>query len=140
MNVYRLEHPDSGLGPYHHTFTDERRDRLNEIIDEYECFFEENAPSIFNDILQDGDIPDDGYSAYWPNAIGPNDEILTGCPTLQKLEDWFGGHFEMLLEMGFKVYELQVTDYIMGTSGKQLAFTQQLIKNKKELTLCRMNQ
>lgn len=51
-------------------------------------------------------------------------DLFCGCPSIESLTDWFEGYVSDLLRMGFDIVKYEVSDYIMGLSGKQVFITE----------------
>lgn len=109
MIVYRVEHPESGLGPYHHEDLEIQRglDRR------YERCPKKN-PLRGDDFY---DVP--GFNC---NNHG---HYLSGFLSEKDMKEWFGRYFmKKMLSRGFVVntYEINSNRVVVSCSKKQVVF------------------
>lgn len=104
MLVYRYEL--DGIGPYR-TENKKVQDLSDEICSAH-CSWKhpERWPTIGKDT----------------NYAGCGLGYYCACPSRSSLATWFNRYNRRLKAAGFKIHVYEVKDYIMGNSGKQLAF------------------
>jgi len=101
MVVYRIEHPEHGLGPY------SRHDELGSKLLHVHGYDYHNHPGALDDELI---------------LFVRQYEALFACPDMATLHAWFDGFWEELMQAGYQIEIYRVKFYKMGKSGKQLAF------------------
>lgn len=112
MIIYRVEHKDTGLGPYNHSWDEENAELEDKLQTEHSNL---SHPSMYEDF----DIDMISRDHYF------------GFPSLTSLAEWFeGGWIGILIECGFIIREYNVDNVLMGKSGRQVMF------KKKENELC----
>lgn len=58
-------------------------------------------------------------------------DYFCSCPSLESLKSWFKGYNGPLKQIGFKIVRYEVSDAIMGKSGKQSFFHPKTIIKKE---------
>jgi hypothetical protein len=117
--IYRIEHPESGNGIWHHLYD---CGLLLEYHSNYNMFGERHAdyPTMFDDA--DLDLPAVGYSQFY-----------CACSSLDNLYAWFPINIiPELINLGFRVYKLQVSDF--RESPYQVVFRKEWILSKTDIS------
>lgn len=102
MKVYRVEHKDSGLGPYQ----------------------DQSGTEVTNDIL------DNHYYPKHPRAMIFNKDFVCGFESRELLAKWFKGYIRKLKQQGFEfaTYEVSPQHVDKNQPGTQLIFNKKKAK------------
>lgn len=118
MIVYRIEHIDSGLGPFHHGLSQTTRDLLTSYWDKFSNPLLKFPPPDQDPIIQE--------SKHKLNSFPKNSEFKFACYSKDAIYDWIGiDCTQQLLKEGFiiKEYRLNIDffHYIDGTNQIMIA-------------------
>ena len=105
--VFRVEHPDDGLGPYMSPkFPKDTAIKLRNTHNT------SRHPGV-NRVLRGAGVIDNCYAKV-------PEEIHSGCDSLETLDAWFEDFWEDFKEAGFRIYKYIVRDEscIKGTYGQ----------------------
>lgn len=122
MIIYRVEHPNNQHGPYN--------------IANLE-YFGEVGHQVINDMGNDHRMDSENHPSMWRDVpVGKRISFDHYCAfdTFDKLLEWFEGYIDYLLNMGFKILEIEVpdNDAFISASSKQLFFRKE---NRKVLNI-----
>lgn len=106
MVVYRIEHPEHGLGPYSAEGCYLAIRVGNKLINAH-CGSDEHPSPRIDNLSK--------FLAKYENA-------LFACPDMVTLRAWFDSFWGELMQAGYRVEIYRVKDYKIGKSGKQVAF------------------
>ena len=120
MLVYRIEHPETGCGPYNSvSIEDMNADDLSFI----DRMSDQHSDDYHNHPVM-------GYDFKTAQLRG---DVLCACPSLDSLKKWFNRWMTKLRWVGFKVYEIEVTKCEMSISGKQILIRGEDIISMREI-------
>lgn len=110
MFVYRIEHKQTGIGPYH------------------------NETSSLSEMRWAHS--DEEHPGWWIDSILVDANYYAGFSSPKKLISWFWGFFLDLKREGFHVaiYEVSPENVRIGVSKKQLAFKNGIFVNAYSIT------
>lgn len=115
MKVYRIEHSESGHGPYTAKVLNDELDNL--LLDMKISHCSSNHPSLLEDFHHSF------HKFVNENGMPPMNKILFGFESEKKMKEWFGKYLSDLIHSGeFQVVSIEVEKYLFGRSGKQLLF------------------
>ncbi len=112
MLVYRIEHPDTGMGPYSRYEGDNSMNELGqELCDTHAVSSEHPSPW------------DDGLQAFFlKHCSGSKCNAFFGCADPESLYTWFKPFWTRLMQLGYQMEVYRVKQYKVSKSGKQIAF------------------
>lgn len=116
MLIYRIEHKESGKGPY-------------------TSYGWNNKPVVVNQMFRHHNRDLDNKPCAWQDIDGWNSSVMfCACESLEQLEEWFDGYFDDMLrirKLRLRVYEVNEHFIYRGRSRKQLGF----IKDEAKLII-----
>ena len=136
--VYRVEHPATGMGPWHsHHYAAESglsieaEEELRTVADHCTNAVEKN---IYNGLKHPSIWCDFGRAQV--QAFERN-QMVCGTKTLRRLRSWFADVAEVLFDAGFtiKVYTIDQEQVLVGKSKSQVAFRKEDAVDVKDLTI-----
>jgi hypothetical protein len=117
IDVYRIEHKNSGLGIFSHKENDEYHFLVDNLSSYYEELRSETKEKIYRTIGND-------------LTVDFNENILCGCLTLEDIDYWFGPFLNDIYKNDFMLVNYKVTYIIETKSKKQVGFYKKDILNK----------
>lgn len=109
--IYRLEHPATKRGPYHHDY---KNSLLNCMNIEHE---DNQHPNPQTEEL------------YWKK------HYKCAFLTKRKLVQWFKGWLNDLFKLGFKLYQIKIDEYSIQQGDYQVIFDPQDIIEQSEISI-----
>ncbi len=111
MYIYRLEHPDTGMGPYsQQDGTPDMRALGSLLIQAHSR--SGLHPSPWDDGLED---------FFYKNQKSKSNAYF-GCSSVSDLYKWFEEFWPWLMELGYQVEIYRAKDFQVSDSKKQIAF------------------
>jgi hypothetical protein len=126
LKVYRLEHPVSGKGPFHHLLEASEATPVTEET-EYAHWLRERLLST------SGHLPSAEYDV---DGFTPGVHVC-GAPNMLTLSKWFSYYWNRLLAYGFKLYEYQVPNLKAQRGAQQIVFDPKDAVSRTELAVGR---
>ncbi len=121
IDVYRIEHKNSGLGIFSHKENNEYHFLADNLNSYYEKLRSKTKEKIYRTIGNDLTVDFD-------------ENILCGCLTFEDIEYWFGPFLNNIYKSNFILVKYKVSSIIETKSNKQVGFYKkdilQQFKNK----------